>query len=128
MSVFVGENSVQLTIGQRGLINANIGTDVLWEYKVIASVPPIAIFYPTAVIAQMVFVSTFEIVTFDVVRSLERPGSYRGRVQQPLLKKPQTRVRCGCILLQVYSCVKRRDLWHLTNACDERVTLWCTLE
>lgn len=96
MSVLVGDNSVQLAIGQRCLVYAHVRTNVPGVDKVIASMFTGAVFYPNSVVAQVIFVGTLEVVTFDVVRFLERSSSYWGRVQQLLLKKPQTLVRCGC--------------------------------
>ena len=85
--VALGYDGVQVTVGKCRLVNTEVGTDVLGEHQPLLGMPPVL---PGAEVAQMVFVSTLEFVTLDVIWFLERSGRNRGCIQGILLKKSQT--------------------------------------
>ena len=93
MSIFVGDDGLDVTIGECGLVNAEIRSDILGKYKPLLGVFPV---FPGAKVAQMILVGTLELVTFYVIWFLERSGRNRGCIQGILLKKSQTPSSSEC--------------------------------
>ena len=87
MSVLVGDDGVEITIREGSLVNAEVRTDVFGKYEPLLSM---LLVLPSAEVAQMILVSTLELVALDVIWFLERSGRNRGCIQGILLKKSQT--------------------------------------
>ena len=87
MGVLVGDDGIEVAIGEGRLINTEVRADVLGEHEPFLGMRPVL---PGAEIAQMVLVGTLKFVTLDVIWFLERSGRNRGCIQGILLKKSQT--------------------------------------
>ena len=99
MSLFVGHDRVQLPTAQRGLVNAQMGSDIPWEHTPLFCVHALCRVLPLPVAAQMTLVLTLEQIPVYVEEPLKRAARNRVSVQATLLKKPQTLSRSGSLRL-----------------------------
>ena len=99
MGVLVGHDGIELTIAERGLVNAQIWPDILWKYTPLFCVQTLCGVFPLPVTAQMTLILTLEQISVYAEEPLKRAARNRVSVQAYLLKKPQTLSRSGCLQL-----------------------------
>lgn len=84
MGILVRDNGIQVPVGKRCLVNAQIRTDVPRKHE---PSPRMVLVLPITETAQVVLIATLELIALDVIRLLERTSCNRGCIQGILLKK-----------------------------------------
>lgn len=83
MGIFIGDYGVQVSVGQSRFIDAEVRTYVTGKNKPLLCMRPM---FPGTEITKVILVCSLKLVTFYVIRFLERPGRNRGCIQGILLK------------------------------------------
>ena len=99
MRSLVGDNRVQFSITQRGLIDTEMAAYILGEDAPLPGMQPLSTVFPLPVTAQMTFVLTLKQIAVYIEEPFKRAARNRVSVQAYLLKKPQTLSRNGYLQL-----------------------------
>ena len=88
MCGLVGQNGIDLAVGQAGLVKAHVITEVVGKKHVLLSMLQL---FPLAVVAYLLLVLLTECLTVQTVAGSKRGDAYGSGLNLPLLKKRRPR-------------------------------------
>ena len=95
--VLVGDDGVEFSPAEGGLVYTQMRTDVLGEHTPSLRVSPLPRPLPVPITAQVALILTLKQIPVNIEKPFKRAARNRVSVQAYLLKKPRTLSRSGCL-------------------------------